>query len=149
MILIVDDVLDAADRAACMEYFTADKLAIHWSTTSDYWQSILLAKARAVVDLSSMQGFECWAHRTTRPGWHVDKDEGMRELQTPLCSIVYYPCIENLTGGRFLTNTETVTPRTNRMIVFSPGIYHGVEEWSGTRFSVAINPWDHRPVSYS
>ena len=149
MILILDDVLDTADRAACMEYFTADKLALHWLTTTDYWQSMLLEKARTVVDLSSMQGFECWAHQTTRPGWHVDKDEGMRELQTPLCSIVYYPCIENLTGGRFLTNTETVTPKTNRMIVFSPGIYHGVEEWSGTRFSVSINPWDHRPVSYS
>lgn len=146
MILILDDVLSNEDRAACIEYFTPDKLLLHWCITSTYWQSILLNKASKVIDISTRIGFECWAHKTTKPNWHVDKDEGTRELKTPLCSIIYYPMIENLTGGKFLTNTETITPRTNRMIVFSPGIYHGVEEWTGVRFSVAINPWSHKPA---
>jgi hypothetical protein len=149
MIQILDDVLSEEDRQACIEYWKTHQLTLlHWHTTAEYWQSILIQKAREVFDLKTMVGFECWSHKTTKPQWHVDQDEGLKEVVTPLCSLVYYPIIENLIGGKFLTETETIVPRTNRLLIFSPGIYHGVENFVGTRHSVAINIWHYKPTNY-
>ena len=35
-----------------------------------------------------------------------------------------------------------VKPVKNRLVIFSKRLYHGVEEFTGTRVSVNINPWD-------
>ena len=98
-------------------------------------------------DLSSMVGFEYWAHLNKKPDWHYDKDESLNLKQIvklPLCSIVYYPYIQNLKGGKFLTETIAVTPVENRLILFSSDTYHGVEDFTGERLCVAINPWHYK-----
>lgn len=103
-------------------------------------------------DLSSMVGCEYWdAHRydpSPDLNWHIDKDEKLYtetgEERRPLCSVVYYPHIENLKDGRFLTESHLVVPKTNRMIAFSSGLLHAVERFTGQRKSLSINPWSYK-----
>jgi hypothetical protein len=98
-----------------------------------------------------MIGSEYWANYSTRLDWHVDKDEKLYQMsgntECPLCSIVYYADID-MVGGNFVTETMSVQPVTNRMIVFSPGLVHGVESFTGKRLAVAINPWANKPTTY-
>ena len=67
-------------------------------------------------------------------------DEGI--LKFPLCSIVYYSCVKSLLGGRLYVEDDIITPKTNRMIIFAAGARHYVEDFSGHRVSMLINPWD-------
>ena len=60
----------------------------------------------------------------------------------PLCSIVYYSCVKSLLGGRLYVEDDIITPKTNRMIIFAAGARHYVEDFSGHRVSMLINPWD-------
>jgi len=161
MLVVVDDFLDKEHRDAVVGYFSQSQEAreMKWeSGGADRLEgdkspmALLLKEASKYFDLSSMVGSEYWAHYGTHPGWHVDRDEKLvlstGEIKHPICSIVYYAQIENLVGGNFMTRTEVITPRTNRMIVFSPGVEHSVEYYSGTRLSVAVNPWQTKPLGY-
>ena len=105
------------------------------------------------IDISSAIGYETWIRINTRPaGWHCDQDDRMNLTQNktsyPLCSMVYYPYVdENLKGGKLeFEDGRKFTPKTNRLIVFGPGIRHNVEEnYIGDRISLALNPWP-RPI---
>ena len=58
--------------------------------------------------------------------------------------MVYYPYVdEDLKGGRLeFEDGQMITPKTNRLVVFGPGIRHNVEEnYIGDRISLALNPW--------
>ena len=45
-------------------------------------------------------------------------------------------------GGQLeFNNGISVKPIKNRLVIFSPGLLHGVEEFTGKRVSVNINPW--------
>lgn len=107
----------------------------------------LLAIASEAFDLSRSIGYELWCNKTA-VGWHYDHDEPntrrSNQLICPPCSIVYYAKVEGLTGGDFETETMRITPVTNRLVVFAPGVYHRVNEYTGTRIAVSINPWNHR-----
>jgi len=97
-------------------------------------------------DLSSCVGYEFWTQNNTRPSeWHYDKDERLLEekgiLDYPLCSMVYYPFVENLEGGQLHIECDIITPRANRLVIFSPKTYHYVQPFSGKRISLLINPW--------
>ena len=76
-----------------------------------------------------------------------DKDEKLyeekKELRFPLCSCVFYPVADdNLVGGQLMfKNQVVITPKRNRLVVFSPGLYHGVQQFRGKRTSININPW--------
>lgn len=160
MLVVLDDVLDEERRLAVVEFFSqsdeartmkwerggVDKLRGNVSP-----MAILLKQASKFFDLSDMIGSEYWAHYGTRPDWHVDKDEKLYEMsgntEYPICSVVYYADID-VVGGNFVTETMSVQPVTNRMIVFSPGLVHGVEKFTGTRLSVAVNPWAKKPLGY-
>ena len=100
-------------------------------------------------DLSEAVGFELWTQYNTRPDWHYDKDEFIyntaNKMSYPICSIVYYSLIDDLQGGKLFTETIAIIPKTNRLVTFSPGVYHTVEEYTGQRFSVLLNPWKYRP----
>lgn len=126
--------------------------------------------ASEYFDFSNIVGYETWFHINTRPspydnydalfeegpdgvkmegsGWHVDRDERYRqktnEDRYPLCSMVYYPLIDkSLRGGRLQFVDHSIIPKTNMLVIFSPGVWHNVEQFSGgERISVAINPWD-------
>ena len=49
-------------------------------------------------------------------------------------------------GKLLFENGVTVEPKFNRLVIFSPGLYHGVEPFRGKRTSININPWI-KPIS--
>ena len=103
--------------------------------------------ASTYYDLSSCIGYEFWTHNNTRPpqGWHYDRDEFLFEkngtYDYPLCSIVYYPIVENLEGGQLHLECDIITPKENRLIIFPPKTHHYVEPFKGNRVSILVNPW--------
>lgn len=158
MLIILDDVLDDINREAVRSYFTSDEAPkkISWadgSVTSliAYGSPLskILSTVQQYVDISEMVGCEYWYHHNTRPNWHVDKDENLYKqtgaVDYPMYSIVYYADVDCI-GGNFLTDTVSVAPKTNRMLIFSKATTHSVAPFSGTRLSIAVNPWSHKPM---
>jgi len=161
MLVVLDNVLDEPHRQAVVDYFACgdEERKMRWESGSvekldgdNSPMALLLKRAAKFFDLSRMVGSEYWAHYGTRPDWHVDKDEKLYETSGntahPLCSIVYYADVD-VVGGDFMTETARVKPITNRMLVFAPGLLHGVEPFTGTRLSVAVNPWANKPLGYT
>lgn len=156
MFLVVDNVLTSDEVQATIDFFKDLKNGNASWVDKDSTVAFPLDKIISLVsktfDLSTATGYECWSHVNTRAGWHVDKDEeawtSERKLKHPLCSIVYYPFIRNMSGGRFVTKSHLVVPRENRLVAFSPGLQHAVEVFKGERMSCAINPWDYKPALY-
>ena len=106
-------------------------------------------KANNYFDLSELKYYEAWTHENTIPGgMHHDKDELLYmegELKFPLCSTVFYANVsKDIKGGRLLFEDGVIVePRFNRLVIFSPGLLHGVEPFRGKRTSININPWKH------
>ena len=161
MLIVLDNVLDESRRVAVVDFFASavQARAMKWhqwalaDAQADLSpMAVLVQHAAKFFNLTPMVGCEYWSHYGTRPQWHVDKDEALQnttgEVAYPLCSIVYYADVDAV-GGAFMTETVSIKPVTNRMIVFSPGILHGVEEYTGTRMSVAVNPWSKAPTGYA
>lgn len=161
MLVVLDDVLDEPHRQAVVSYFARgdEERKMRWEPGGtekldgdNSPMALLLKRAAKFFDLSHMVGSEYWAHYGTRPDWHVDKDEKLYETSGntahPLCSLVYYADVD-VVGGDFMTETARVKPITNRMLVFAPGLLHGVEPFTGTRLSVAVNPWVNKPLGYT
>ena len=157
MIAILDDVLSESERQNILSHYESNNRSknfewfdkeINDNINESHFISKFLKIAHRYIDLSNMIGFETWSHYNTNPGWHLDKNETVYhstgKIEFPLCSIVYYLSIENLIGGNFLTESETIKPKNNRLLIFSPGIYHSVESFIGTRLVIAISPWDHK-----
>lgn len=160
MLIVIDNFLSIDKNKEVVNFFTNHNASeSRWfeGTLPNYLNSTslisdCLKEVSKYYDLSSMIGCEMWCHNNTRPDWHYDKDEKLceetQEIKTPLCSIVYYANVNNLKDGRFLTETVAVTPKTNRLIMFSPNIYHTVEEYTGNRLAIALNPWNTKPKAY-
>lgn len=110
----------------------------------------LLNNAAKMFDVSEMTGLEFWVHSNTKPNWHYDKDEKLfanyGTISPPLFSMVYYAKIQGLLGGDlYFDNGIRIPPQTNRQVVFSPGAFHKVANFHGTRVSVLLNPWKTKP----
>ena len=160
MITVIDNVLNDNDLHNVQEYFEQEEARkMCWIDGSykslmqkNYFLLKLLDQAKPFFNLSSMVGLEQWSHYGTKPDWHVDKDELLAEqtgkLAYPICSIVFYANINNLVGGNFMMTDVTITPKTNRMLVFGSNILHGVDKYNGTRMSVAVNAWSNKPLGY-
>lgn len=160
MLIVVDNFLPVNKNNEIVDFFTNHNASnAQWfeGTLSDYVNSTsfisdCLKEASKYYNLSGMIGCEMWCHNNTRPDWHYDKDEKLwqdnQEIKTPLCSIVYYGNINKLIGGKFITEDITIIPKTNRLVIFSPNIYHSVEEYSGDRMAIAVNPWNYKPKNY-
>jgi hypothetical protein len=144
--LIFDDVFDSETNKALAEFDYGPDEKWYDLGASPIHEKILDI-CRAHFDLENIAGYEMWRN-TVNPGWHVDKDEKLfktqKQLVFPQCSAVYYARIENMNGGEFYTEDTRCFPRTNRLILFSPALYHGVSASTGTRVAVSINPWKHR-----
>ena len=154
--LLLDDVI--FDEEVRIPKETEAHFPIKWYDldTQHRYQKTCLALTKIVnehYDLSTSIGYEFWIHHNTRPTeWHIDKDEKVMNeegvLSCPLCSIVYYPLVEDVTGGRLclldenLETDVTIVPKQNRLIVLSSGQRHYVEPFEGKRVSFIINPWD-------
>jgi len=110
-------------------------------------QEKILDICRQHFDLSQVVGYEMWRN-TKNPGRHLDKDEILFRAEGrhvfPECSAVYYASVDGVAGGEFYTDDLRCLPRTNRLLMFSPGIYHGVSAFTGRRIAVSLNPWRQR-----
>tara|TARA_R100001015_G_C4488213_1_gene66578 strand:+ start:39 stop:557 length:519 start_codon:yes stop_codon:yes gene_type:complete len=108
----------------------------------------ILRHAGKYFDTSNLIGYDYWSHTNTRPmQWHYDKDEiaytTKGVTRYPICSTVFYLEIENLVDGTLqFKNGVEITPIENRLVIFSPGLYHGVSQFKGVRTSININPWN-------
>ena len=45
-------------------------------------------------------------------------------------------------GGELLLESDVITPKTNRMVIFASGMLHNVESFTGNRISMMVNAWD-------
>ena len=117
----------------------------------DNFSLSMIEIAKQFYDLSSSVGYEFWT-RLNRcvGGWHCDKDERLYDEQKivsyPLCTIIYYPHV-SMKGGELLLGDDKILPKTNRMVIFAPGIPHNVEDFTGERISMMVNPWNRIFVS--
>tara|TARA_S200002703_G_scaffold31963_1_gene27930 strand:- start:187 stop:693 length:507 start_codon:yes stop_codon:yes gene_type:complete len=113
----------------------------------------ILQIASQYFDLSAAKYYEIWEQDNDRPkGWHYDKDEYLADsgdLRFPICSTIYYLEIgDDLVGGKLLMRDPDtfekhyIEPKTNRLVVFGPGVSHFVDEFEGRRHSFLCNPWD-------
>lgn len=149
--LVIDNVLSPDEMESTRKFFLDLKDGNSKWIAKDSPVTFPLDKIVNLVaktfDLSDAVGYECWSHVNTKTSWHVDKDEAAWEdsktMKHPICSIVYYPYIKNMSGGRFVTKSHLVVPRQNRLVAFSPGLLHAVENFKGERMSCAINPWNY------
>lgn len=161
MLVVLDNVLEEIQRRSIVDYFlqSEEVRTMRWQDaqledlTNDFSPfAIMIKKASKYFDLSKMVGGEYWANLNKRQDWHVDKDEKLLEttgqIRFPICSIVYYAEI-NTSGGNFTTETISIKPINNRMLVFDSNIQHRVELYSGNRLSIAVNPWDYKPFSFT
>ena len=106
----------------------------------------MLNVAGTFFDLSSCVGYEFWTHNNTRPrGWHIDQDQKLvnttGQTRFPLCSVVYYVKVEDLKGGKLHVEDDVITPKSNRMVTFSPKLNHCVDPFMGERITLCVNPW--------
>ena len=143
MIVVIDNFLDNTSIISCITEFKDIKEAPELVKT-------IMDKANNYFDLSEMKYYEAWTHENTIPGgMHYDKDELLYiegELKFPLCSTVFYANVsDDIKGGKLLfEDGVTIQPKFNRLVIFSPGLYHGVEPFRGKRTSININPWEHK-----
>ena len=159
--MIIDGILTTRDLLAFRDTANTgiydDKF---WKITSaELWTEILIDRASDYFSIDNIYGYETWTHKNTRPGsdhhneWHYDKDEVRWErnhrLSVPMFTIVFYLKVDNLNGGKIkLENGIEIQPRENRMIIFEKRIKHRVEEFTGERHSIIINPWDRKLEGY-
>jgi len=162
MVIILDDVinLNSSFQSDIIEVFRTHKQHTGKTNFDEKWYSLdedhifkdfclqMIGKSHAYVDLTSCIGYEFWTQNNTRPigGWHQDKDQQLLKekgiYSFPLCSLIYYPFVENVKGGQLHVEDDIITPKTNRLVILSPGIRHYVREFTGNRISFLINPWN-------
>ena len=154
MVIIIDDVISNLDsiKENISTTLKEKEVDIDWCSF-EYEHEFkdfclqMIDIASKYYDLSSCVGYEFWTHDNTRPpgGWHYDKDEILfKENGTydyPLCSMVYYPVIQDLEGGQLHLEYDIITPKENRLVIFPPKTYHYVQPFKGNRISLLVNPW--------
>ena len=150
--VVIDDVLDAESVSKIKESIDESTRDPFFYTMNDnhLYDNFCLAMiniASEFYDLSSSVGYEFWT-RLNRcvSDWHCDKDEKLYDEQKivsyPLCTIIYYPHVDNMRGGELLLGSDKILPKTNRLVIFAPGILHNVESFTGDRISMMVNPWN-------
>ena len=157
MIIILDDIIDLKsnfqrDSVRVLDELNEPNINEKWYSLDeqhpfDNFCNSMIGVANQFINLDSCVGYEFWTQKNTRPSkWHQDKDEQLNGnksiLSFPLCSMVYYLIVENLEGGQLHVEDDIITPKTNRLVIFSPGKNHYVQPYTGTRISMLVNPWD-------
>tara|TARA_B000000609_G_C24171764_1_gene350868 strand:+ start:438 stop:914 length:477 start_codon:yes stop_codon:yes gene_type:complete len=156
MIVIMDDVVDNSTfQSECI------KLSESGKNIPEKWYSLdekhifqdfciqMINLSSQMYDLTSCVGYEFWTHYNTIPrNWHIDKDEQLKiktgYTRFPLCSMVYYVYVDELRGGKLHIEDDVITPKSNRLVIFSPGKYHCVEPFLGKRITLCVNPWSEK-----
>ena len=123
------------------------------------YTGFIIRMASKYYNMDRVVGYEAWIHNNTRPiadyegGWHFDKDEYRynvnKVLRFPICSCVFYLEVQNLGGGKLVVEDVEIVPKTNRLVIFGPAKRHYVEEFTGLRHSININPWTRKLEEYA
>tara|TARA_Y100000816_G_C25839707_1_gene438888 strand:+ start:55 stop:558 length:504 start_codon:yes stop_codon:yes gene_type:complete len=149
--IVIDDVLDYESVSKIhksLDESTKDPF-FYMMDQNHLYDNFCLAMiniASKFYNLSSSVGYEFWTRlNTCVKGWHRDKDEKLFDeknmLSFPLCTIIYYPHVDNMKGGELLLGSDKILPKTNRLVIFAAGIPHNVEDFTGNRTSMMVNPW--------
>ena len=159
MVTIFDNIVgNPTFESDCIQILDDNKKNTNEINFNERWYSLseehifkdfcvqMINVASNFYDLTSCVGYEFWSHNNTEPrGWHIDQDEQLNgttgQTRFPLCSMVYYLKIENLRGGKLHIEDDIITPKTNRLVVFSPQLNHCVVPFVGDRISLCVNPW--------
>ena len=159
MLIIIDDVVgNSTFETDCLDILESNKKNTNEINFYEKWYSLdedhvfqnfcvqMINVAGNFFDLNSCIGYEFWSQNNTRPkDWHIDKDEQMKantgQTRFPLCSVVYYVKVDKLKGGKLHVEDDIVTPKSNRMVIFSPELNHCVEPHMGERVALCVNPW--------
>lgn len=146
--VILYDVFDDETRQAFIDFNyerpeDGDEKFYHLGTNPYHEKVIDIA--REYFDLSEAIGYEMWCN-LSQLHMHQDKDERKIEkgiLSLPLCSIVYYPLVNIVSGGKFITDCLNYTPKQNSLIIFTSSIFHMSSFYNGKRMAIAINPFTY------
>ena len=159
MVTILDDIVgNPTFESDCIQILENNKKNTNEINFNERWYSLdeahifkdfciqMINVASNLYNLSTCKGYEFWSHNNTEPrGWHIDQDEQLNgttgQTRFPLCSMVYYLKIENLRGGKLHIEDDIITPKTNRLVIFSPQLNHCVEPFMGDRIVLCVNPW--------
>ena len=156
MVIILDNVINNIDsvKVEIQDILKDENINEEWCTfeKNHKFQDFcckFIDIASNFYDMSSCVGYEFWTHYNTRPrDWHIDKDEQLKmktgRSRLPLCSMVYYAYVDKLRGGNLHVEDDIITPRSNRLVIFSPGKYHCVEPFLGKRITLCVNPWSEK-----
>ena len=155
MFIVVDDFLDnRLNKQILDEYSTVSDIEFKYLDQFSEAEKYVFDYASKFFDLSNAIGSEVWCNlNKASPHLHLDKDEFLfnrtGELRFPCCSLIYYPLVdETLEGGRLLIdNGLIIQPRSNRLIMMRPDIYHIVEPFSnGNRISIVSWPYNYNTM---
>tara|TARA_A100001515_G_scaffold86189_1_gene68469 strand:+ start:113 stop:604 length:492 start_codon:yes stop_codon:yes gene_type:complete len=159
MITILDDIVgNPTFEDDCIQILENNKKNTNETNFNERWYSLdeehifkdfcvqMVNVASNFYDLTSCIGYEFWSQNNTRPqNWHIDQDEQLvaktNQTRFPLCSMVYYVKVNDLKGGKLHIEDDIITPKTNRLVVFSPQLNHCVVPFVGDRISLCVNPW--------
>lgn len=160
MIHIIDNFLDS-NHLEYLESTHHEILPVTWykfyekHMYDDICHLMIKETKKYYSDIESIPGYECWSQINSKPdSMHYDKDETMwgeqKKLVFPLCStVLYFNVGKDLSGGLLSIEDEVlIKPKTNRLVIFSPGLLHGVKEFKGKRSSLLVNPWKTRPMMF-
>ena len=159
MITILDDIVgNPTFEGDCIQILENNKKNTNETNFNERWYSLdeehifkdfcvqMVNVASNFFDLTSCIGYEFWSQNNTRPqNWHIDQDEQLvaktNQTRFPLCSMVYYVKVNDLKGGKLHIEDDIITPKTNRLVIFSPQLNHCVVPFVGDRISLCVNPW--------
>ena len=123
MVIILDNVINNIDsvKVEILDILKDQNINEDWCTfdKNHKFQDFcckFIDIASNFYDMSSCVGYEFWTQNNSRPSeWHYDKDEDFLKekgvLHFPLCSMVYYPVVEDLQGGQLHLECDIITPR--------------------------------------
>ena len=159
MVTILDDIVgNPTFESDCIQILENNKKNTNETNFNERWYALdeehifkdfcvqMVNVASNFYDLTSCIGYEFWSQNNTRPqNWHIDQDEQLvaktNQTRFPLCSMVYYVKVNDLKGGKLHIEDDIITPKTNRLVVFSPQLNHCVVPFVGDRISLCVNPW--------
>ena len=150
---VIDNFLSNKNYKTITKIFSKLKgnIPVRWAET-DYRNHIFLTEAAKTYDFTKYKGFEEWSQNNTQCNPHVDKDEGYYQKtgksKYPICSLIFYIEIKNLKGGELILAGDIIKPKSNRLVIFDPGLHHSVNEFKGTRKVFLVNPWTHKPEAF-
>lgn len=134
--VVLDNVFDASTVDSILNHIDDSTSNVKWYNLMDKHIHIdlclnLLEISNRCYEMSSCVGYEF----CTR----LSSNENI--IRYPLCSIIYYPHVRDLKGGRLLLEDDIITPKSNRLVLFAPSRYRNVEEFTGERIEVVVNPF--------